>query len=1141
MKGNAMFQFKFGLILGLTSLVAFPLHAGDWPTQRHDYSRSGTTDEKLDPLHLREAWVYRSTFPPVQAWPGPARWDAYGQIPDLRSLRNFDPVFHVSAVGDAVYFGSSADDTVRCLNAATGETRWAFTAEGPIRIAPTVQNGKVYFGSDDGHAYCLSAADGKLLWKFAPSTDRSLVLNNGRLISFWPIRTGIVVSNGTAYFAASMLPWKKSYLSAIDAETGKVDGDSRFVREFANQTLEGAMVASTKHVIVPQGRVAPLAFERTTGKQLGVLQGIGSFLMLADDGQLFQGPGNRKGDIISNVPESKGKPASFQRGNSVVANATTAWVLDDHAISAVDRAKRQPRWRTIVPHASELLLAGDLLYVGARDEICALDSITGKKVWRHAVHGRAFGLAVANQRLFVSTDEGRVHCFRVDPSYAPKKANEHAIAIIPRAVTFDKLPALPIKDGPYVRYLGDDRAEIVWATYEAMPSVVEFGESAVEVIRTSKATTQHRIVVNGLRRERIYKYRIVGTNQASATFELDNGVNFTIPAVTGSWTSGDETRTTANFASRLITGLSDIGGIAVLVGSNAELAWQLTKQSSLRVVMLEKNAAAATKARTDLLKAGVYGGRVTVLQVDDFEKAPLPQCFANIVLLDRATAKSELPMSAKIAYSWVKPNSGELVASTFPLEDEEFKVALVNQFRALNEKSVRVYNAAEKGHVMVMRPPLPGVGEWTHMFGQANNTAYSGETLQGRASASDLEVQWLGMPGPRFNIDRNPRKPGPLAVNGRLFVQGMGRIAAMDAYNGTILWTVEVPRLQRYNLLRDASNWCADASTIYLAHDQQCIALDAKTGQVKPVAFDLGKILPDEKNLAFEWGYLARVGEHLLGSTVEKESAYKQFWGNKNWYDEKAGDNNRIVCADRFFAVDPKDGSQKWVYTGGAVLHPSICIEAGKAYFVESRNPDLKKKSGRLGLEIFKDMRLVALDLATGREEWSQAIHPLQGKASFSMATSGGKIVIVSSEAGRFGIYSYDAKNGAPLWDKTLKWEADHHGKHLSRPAIVGNKLIVRPYVMNLDTGATLSQAFPKGHTCATYCVTEKTLIFRAGELTMWNLDTKQETRWPRLRPDCLLSTIAAQGMVLSPEGGGGCSCGIWLEISIGFMPTMKK
>ena len=37
---------------------------------------------------------------------------------------------------------------------------------------------------------------------------------------FWPIRTGVTVMGDTAYFAASLLPWKESYLCAVDALTG---------------------------------------------------------------------------------------------------------------------------------------------------------------------------------------------------------------------------------------------------------------------------------------------------------------------------------------------------------------------------------------------------------------------------------------------------------------------------------------------------------------------------------------------------------------------------------------------------------------------------------------------------------------------------------------------------------------------------------------------------------------------------------------------------------------------------------------------------------------------------------------------------------------------------------------------------------
>ena len=65
----------------------------------------------------------------------------------------------------------------------------------------------------------------------------------------------------------------------------------------------------------------------------------------------------------------------------------------------------------------------------------------------------------------------------------------------------------------------------------------------------------------------------------------------------------------------------------------------------------------------------------------------------------------------------------------------------------------------------------------------------------------------------------------------------------------------------------------------------------------------------------------------------------------------------------------------------------------------------------------------------------------------------------------------------------------------------------------------------------------------RGDTLAMWNRHQGDASTWSRLRPDCWLSTIPADGMLLSPEGGGGCSCGSWLETSIVFKPiaTLRK
>ncbi len=137
--------------LALVSASTSRVSAEDWPTYRHDNQRSGITAESVQ-LPLKAAWVYTPPTPPQTAWSGPAKWDSYANIRGLESMRNFDPAFFVTAVGDSVYFGSSVDDAVHCLDTLKGTEKWAFGADGPVRLPPSWHKGKVYFGSDDGYA-----------------------------------------------------------------------------------------------------------------------------------------------------------------------------------------------------------------------------------------------------------------------------------------------------------------------------------------------------------------------------------------------------------------------------------------------------------------------------------------------------------------------------------------------------------------------------------------------------------------------------------------------------------------------------------------------------------------------------------------------------------------------------------------------------------------------------------------------------------------------------------------------------------------------------------------------------------------------------------------------------------------------------
>jgi len=95
----------------------------------------------------------------------------------------------------------------------------------------------------------------------------------------------------------------------------------------------------------------------------------------------------------------------------------------------------------------------------------------------------------------------------------------------------------------------------------------------------------------------------------------------------------------------------------------------------------------------------------------------------------------------------------------------------------------------------------------------------------------------------------------------------------------------------------------------------------------------------------------------------------------------------------------------------------------------------------------------------------------------------------------------------------------------------------LRPEVMKLADGETIKRGFPSGHGCASYTLSRNALFSRLGETTWWDVRNDKVNRFSRVRTDCWISAIPAQGMLLSAEGGGGCSCGSWLETSIGFLP----
>ena len=451
-----MILHRYFSAICLFSLVTLG-QAADWPTYQHDYARTGVARESLL-TPFTDGWVHRSRHAPRPAWRGEAKWDGWNKVYDLKSRQIFDYAYHPVIADGLLYYGSSADDKIYCLDAATGEQRWTFFTEGPVRLAPTIAEGRVFVGSDDGHAYCLDAKSGKLIWKTQLGPRDYRIPGNSRIISRWPLRTGIVVIGDLAYCAAGMFPSEGVLITAIEADTGKI----KWQQKQTDLPAQGYMLASHTRLYVPAGRNNPVVLNRADGKRIRVVSGQGGTYALLTGDNLVFGPG--KTGTLGFVESNQSDQLATFKGNHMIVTPSRSFLQSDTDLSALDRSryldlarKRRPlksrlgklqdelkkvkageRQRQILKEAGKLgkqldevqsamqecfawrvpssqplsmVLAGQTLITGGHNEVAAYSAKDGSQLWRARADGEVFGLAVADGRLYTSTSKGVIHCY----------------------------------------------------------------------------------------------------------------------------------------------------------------------------------------------------------------------------------------------------------------------------------------------------------------------------------------------------------------------------------------------------------------------------------------------------------------------------------------------------------------------------------------------------------------------------------------------------------------------------------------------------------------------------------------------------------------------------------------------------------
>jgi len=425
---NVLKTKRYILIIFLSGLMHCPAISAeksgnkesrdDWPTFMHDVQRTGVSALRLS-FPLIQNWAIKLPEPDPAWSESPAKQDAAHKYMNLKPRQNFDRCSDVVIVDTKVYFGSSVDGTVTCVdNAKGGKEIWRFETEGPVRFAPSVTMGRIYFGSDDGYAYCLNAKNGAIAWKERVGPTHDMIWGNEHMISVWPVRTSLLVDKGEVYWTAGLFSKEGMYLCKRNAMDG-----SKIWTVTPEKPSQGYLLADKDQIYVPTGKTQPRIYTRKNGTLKGMIGGSrqgGSWALIAPDkGRIWSGPG------VSGNLQQYHLPSAKHLGNAqgayrVIVVTDAVYYCTDTDIVKISQTDRKEIWRKGESFPCSMIWAGNHLFAGGDGKVAAFDR-DGNKVWSASVKGKAYGLAAADQCLFVSTDTGHIYSFREQAAVSNKE------------------------------------------------------------------------------------------------------------------------------------------------------------------------------------------------------------------------------------------------------------------------------------------------------------------------------------------------------------------------------------------------------------------------------------------------------------------------------------------------------------------------------------------------------------------------------------------------------------------------------------------------------------------------------------------------------------------------------------------------
>ena len=400
-----------------------------WPTFRGTAARSAYANASLEfPLAAR--WRHTPTASPRPAWPAPARGSYWQQLDRIEPRVVDDRTFHPVSDGRFVYFASSSDDSLVCLDGETGRERWRFVTDGPLRYAPVLHGDAVFVAGDDGAVYALHADDGRLLWKKRLHVDRRIVANQ-RVVSSHPVRTGLVVQGDQLVVAFGLFPSQGVWITSLSVD----NGDERW-RKATSHSLQGYLAIADQTCVAPMGRALPLALNVENGGEVGGFSGEpGAYIASVGD-WLFTGRGNR-GRISASHIASRTLLGTLP-ARHVAGSQETLYLLGEGFLTAIPRPRwdefcadlmrnkqtfqaaakrgdiweRLSEWRISCEADAALVCCRNAVVVAGEKQLVAFDPSSGEQVWSEATEQPCLSLAIAGDAVLAADATGSITSYQ---------------------------------------------------------------------------------------------------------------------------------------------------------------------------------------------------------------------------------------------------------------------------------------------------------------------------------------------------------------------------------------------------------------------------------------------------------------------------------------------------------------------------------------------------------------------------------------------------------------------------------------------------------------------------------------------------------------------------------------------------------